>query len=79
MPFAAQTSITPLSMRRCSSEYSGWLDTNFSTPGIASAARIWLGVHSLKPIQRALPWRTTSVSASIVSSSGVSSSKRWHW
>jgi hypothetical protein len=30
--------------------------------------------HSLKPIQRALPASTTSVSACIVSSSGVCSS-----
>ena len=35
--------------------------------------------HSLKPMKRALPAPTTSVSAAIVSSSGTVSSWRWHW
>ena len=51
------------------------------TPSTAASrpASICSGVHSLKPIQRALPALTTSASASIVSSIGVSTSKRWHW
>ena len=36
-------------------------------------------IQQLQPIARALPSRTTSVRASIVSSSGVSQSYRWHW
>ena len=49
MPFAAQSGMTSSSVPRRSSEYCGWLDTNFSTPGRSSAAWICSGVHSLKP------------------------------
>ena len=74
MPFAAHSGKTSRSGSRQRIEYCGWLETNFSTFGRSSAAWIRSGGHSLKPRQRALPWRTTSVSASIVSSSGVSQS-----
>ena len=71
MPSLAQRGMTSSSGSRHSIEYWGWLETNRSTSGIARAALIWSGVHSLNPMYRALPWRTTSLSASIVSSSGV--------
>jgi hypothetical protein len=74
MPLAAHSGITSASGARQSAEYCGWLETNFATPGSSSACRIRSAGHSLKPIWRALPSSTTSVSASIVSSSGVCSS-----
>ncbi len=63
--------MTSRSGPRQSIEYCGWLETKCSTPAIACASRIFSSGHSLKPRQRTLPCRTTSVSASIVSSSGV--------
>ena len=59
--------------------YCGWEETNFFAPGTSSDASICSTVHSEKPISRALPASQTSVSASIVSSIGVSGSGRWHW
>ena len=73
-PLAAQIGMTFFSGRRQSREYCGWLETNRSTPGMAKAASICSGDHSEKPIQRTLPARTISESASMVSSSGVSGS-----
>ena len=74
MPFAVHRGITLASGRRHSIEYIGWLEAHRSTPGRSRDAWIWLGLHSLNPMWRALPDRTASVSASIVSSSGVSGS-----
>src|SRR4051794_3028051 len=74
MPLAFEAGMTSRSGPRQSIEYCGWLETNFSTPGSCAASSILSAGHSLKPSQRALPARTTSVSASIVSSSGVSQS-----
>ena len=42
IPFSRQTSKTSRSGARHRSEYCGWLDTNFSTPGSASELRISL-------------------------------------
>ena len=50
IPFAAQSGMTSRSGPRQSSEYCGWLETNFSTPGRSSAAWICGGGHSLKPM-----------------------------
>jgi hypothetical protein len=50
MPLAAQTGITSSSGSRQSSEYWGWLETNFSTPAISSAAWILSAGHSEKPM-----------------------------
>jgi hypothetical protein len=75
MPFAAHRGKTSRSGARWSNEYCGCEETNFTFGGeSASEARIWSGDHSEKPMARALPARTTSESASIVSSSGVSGS-----
>src|SRR5262249_24709995 len=74
MPLAAHSGITSLSGLRHSSEYCGWLETKRSLPATAKAPSIWCDDHSLKSIQRALPWRTTSLSACIVSSIGVAES-----
>ena len=75
IPFRLHRGITSRSGTRYSIEYCGWEETNFSTLGTRSrAAWIWSAVHSLNPMYRALPARTTSVSASIVSSSGASTS-----
>jgi hypothetical protein len=79
MPFSAHSGKTSSSGPRQSMWYCGWLETSFSVPATSRPAWICSGDHSLKPIARALPARTTSVSASIVSSIGVLTSKRWHW
>ena len=50
MPFSAQSGMISTSGPRQSSEYCGWLETNFSTPGTASASRIFSAGHSLKPM-----------------------------
>jgi sarcosine oxidase subunit beta len=52
----------------------GCLETTGSPPSMASAAWIRSAGHSEKPIYRALPLRTASESAAMVSSSGVSQS-----
>src|ERR1700716_3313486 len=70
IPFVAQRGMTASSGLRQSSEYCGWLDTKRSDPATANALSICCGDHSLKPMYRALPWRTTLLSAAIVSSSG---------
>ncbi len=49
-PLAADSGMTFCSGRRCSREYCGWLETKRSTPGIAKAAAICSGDHSLKPM-----------------------------
>ena len=77
MPRPSHNGKTLPSGRRHNIEYIGWLDANRSTPpdeARSAAAWIWAGVHSLNPMYRVLPWRTASVSAVMVSSSGVSSS-----
>jgi hypothetical protein len=65
---------SPRPPARQSAEYCGWLETNFATPGQLERLAICSAGHSLKPDPAALPASTTSVSACIVSSSGVSSS-----
>ena len=51
IPFAAQSGITSRSGSRQSSEYCGWLETNFSTPGeVERGLRSGAAVHSLKPM-----------------------------
>ena len=74
IPSRSHSGITSASGARHSIEYCGWLETQRSTPRSASDASICSAGHSLKPMCRALPACTTSVSAAIVSSSGVSSS-----
>ena len=71
MPSRSHAGTTWDSITRHSIEYCGWLETQRSTPGSASDSAIFSAGHSLKPMWRALPARTTSVSARIVSSSGV--------
>ena len=71
IPCCSHSGMTSASGARQSAEYCGWLETNFATPGSARASAIRSTGHSLKPIQRALPACTTSVSACMVSSSGV--------
>jgi hypothetical protein len=74
IPSRSQSGKTSRSGSRQSAEYCGWLETKRATPGSASACSIRSTGHSLKPMKRALPASTTSVSAPIVSSSGVRSS-----
>ena len=50
IPLAAQSGITAFSGCRQSREYCGWLETDFSTPGISTASRIFSAGHSEKPI-----------------------------
>src|ERR1700722_16771162 len=71
MSFSWQKGMTSFSGLRQSSEYCGWLETNGTVPGTASARLTCSVDHSLKPIYRALPWRTTSLKARMVSSIGV--------
>ncbi len=52
IPFAAQSGSTSRSGSRCSIEYCGCEETNFSYPRSrlrSSASWIWPGLHSLKP------------------------------
>ncbi len=70
----SHSGITSFSGARHSIEYCGWLETQRAASGTCSEASIFSAGHSLKPMWRALPSRTTSVSACIVSSSGVWSS-----
>ena len=79
MPCSSQKGISSASGARQIMLYCGWEETNFFASGTSSEASICSTVHSLKPISRALPASQTSVSASIVSSIGVSGSGRWHW
>ena len=64
---------TSPSMTRQRAEYCGWFEMSWNPRSFARAcpARIWSAVHSLTPMYRALPERTTSANACIVSSSGV--------
>src|SRR4029079_18262906 len=55
IPFASQTGMTSASGLRHSAEYWGCEDTNFATPGRASASVILSAGHSENPIWRALP------------------------
>jgi hypothetical protein len=73
MPSRAHSGKTSASGPRSSIEYCGWLETK-RAPGSASAARIWAGVHSEKPMARVFPFATAAVRAAIVSGSGVSGS-----
>ena len=50
MPLRSHSGITSASGPRQSAEYCGWLDTNFATPGMSSAAWICSAGHSLKPM-----------------------------
>ena len=50
IPLRSHSGITSASGPRHSIEYCGWLETNFATPGRSSAAWIWSGGHSLKPM-----------------------------
>jgi len=49
IPSRSHTSRISGSILRYRIEYSGWLDTNRSTPGMARAASICSAVHSLNP------------------------------
>jgi hypothetical protein len=79
IPCSLQNGISSASGARQIMLYCGWEETNFFVLGTSSEASVCSIVHSLKPISRTLPASDTSVSASIVSSIGVSGSGRWHW
>src|ERR1700733_4255518 len=79
IPDFEQSASSAFSGSRCSREYCGWLETNFSTPAILSEASTRSTGHSEKPTYLVFPERTACVRASIVSSSGVLASYRWHW
>ncbi len=68
-------------MTRQSSEYCGWLDTSGTRSSLASATarRISDAFHSETPMYSALPERTTSAKAAMVSSNGVKLSNRCAW
>ncbi len=80
-PSSRDVGTTSSSMTRQSMEYCGWEEMSWNPRSCASAwpARIWSAVHSETPMYRALPWRTMSANACIVSSSGVSVSYRCAW
>nr|WP_035126082.1 hypothetical protein [Conexibacter woesei] len=79
MPFSSHNGKTSRSGPRHSALYCGCEDTNLTAPSTSRPAWICSGSHSEKPIARALPERTTSLSASIVSSIATLGSGRWHW
>ena len=68
-------------MTRQSTEYCGWLDTSGTRSSCASAwaRRISEARHSETPMYSALPARTRSAKASMVSSSAVKWSNRCAW
>jgi hypothetical protein len=78
MPCFLQKRMSSASGARQSMLYCGCDDTHLRVPGTSRPAWICSTVHSEKPISRTLPCSTTSVSASMVSSIGVSGSARWH-
>ncbi len=73
-PSSSLTGTTSDSMTRHSIEYCGWLEISWKPRSSARAwpARSCSAVHSLTPMYNALPWRTTSAKARMVSASGVS-------
>ena len=74
MPSSLQAGTTRSSMTRHRAEYWGWLDTRRNPIWLAISwpERIWSAVHSETPMYSALPLRSTSAKAAMVSSSGVS-------
>ena len=79
IPCSLQNGISSASGARQIMLYCGCEETHFRAPGTSIPAWICSTVHSLKPSSRTFPASHTSVSASIVSSIGVSGSGRWHW
>ena len=73
-PSSCDVGITRSSITRHSIEYCGWFEIREMPSSRASwwPARIWSAFHSETPMHSALPWRTTSANACMVSSSGVS-------
>src|SRR5439155_6490289 len=72
IPCAEQKGISSASGARQIMLYCGCEETKSFAPGTSRLARTCSTVHSENPISRTLPVSTTSVSASIVSSIGVS-------
>ena len=79
IPCSSQKGISSASGARQIMLYCGCEETKSLVFGTSQLAWICSIVHSEKPICRTFPASTTSVSASIVSSIGVSGSGRWHW
>ena len=77
-PTSSRVSSRPPSIQRLSSEYDGWWISS-GTPSarsIAAASPVRSGEYDEMPAYSARPLRTAVTSAPIVSSSGVSGSKR---
>ena len=74
IPSSTQAGTTSASMTRQSMECSAWFETSGTPSSRASAAPAWISSarHSETPMYSALPARTTSAKAWMVSSSGVS-------
>ena len=79
IPCSSSSSSRPFSIQRFSIEYDGWWISNGvpSSRAIVAASRVFAGEYDEMPAYSARPERTAVSSARIVSSSGVSGSKRW--
>ena len=79
IPCASSSSSRSSSIQRLSIEYDGWWISSGvpSSRAIVAASRVLAAEYDEMPTYSALPLRTAWSSAIIVSSTGVSGSKRW--
>ena len=79
MPCSSSSSSRPFSIQRFSIEYDGWWISNGvpSSRAIVAASWVFVGEYDEMPAYSARPDRTAVSRACIVSSTGVSASKRW--
>ena len=77
-PFRSHASRTPPSIQRSKMLYDGWWMTSgrCSSRAISADVSVLSAPYEEMPAYSALPWRTAVSSAPIVSSSGVSWSRR---
>ena len=79
MPCSSSSSRRSFSIQRLSIEYDGWWISSGvpSSRAIVAASRVFSALYDEMPAYSARPDRTAVSRAPIVSSSGVSASKRW--
>ena len=79
IPCCSSSSSRSSSIQRLSIEYDGWWISSGvpSSRAIVAASLVFAAEYDEMPAYSALPCRTAWSSAIIVSSTGVSGSKRW--
>ncbi len=79
IPCSSSSSSRPFSIQRLSMEYEGWWISSGvpSSRAIDAASLVLVAEYDEMPAYSARPDRTAVSSAVIVSSTGVSGSKRW--